>query len=306
MKLKPSVSIIIVSYNVCDYLTQCLDSLQNLVTTIPFDIWVIDNNSTDQSIVTLEKKYPHVKLIKHNKNAGFAAANNIGILQSTGEYVWLLNPDTIVSTNALDALVQFLDSQPEYGACGSKLINPDGSLQPSAFPFPTVKNEAYRLLHLEKLFPSNFYQIQTWDTSSPRDVDINQGASLLLRRTALDQIGLLDEQFFMYTEEVDLCYRLFQANWKNAWIPESVVTHFGGQSTRQNKTVMFLQLYQTKIQFFRKHYGKEKTNTYKKVIYLASLLRIFPLTIKNLIRSNPDTKNLVDNYSELIHFLPEY
>ncbi len=253
-----------------------------------------------------KNNYPNVNLIKNDKNYGFAAANNIGIRQSAGKYLWLLNPDTIVDSNALNPLVHFLDSHPEYGACGSKLVNPDGSLQPSAFPFPTVKNETYRLFHMEKLFPAHFYQMQTWDSYSPRDVEINQGASLLLRRAALDQIGLLDEQFFMYTEEVELCYRLYLANWKNAWIPASMVIHFGGQSTRQNKTAMFLQLYQTKIQFFRKHYGKEKTKTYKRVIYLASVFRILPLSFKNLIRSNPDNKNLVFNYNQLIHFLPEY
>ncbi|MAT44666.1 MAG: glycosyl transferase [Anaerolineaceae bacterium] len=306
MPSKPTVSVIIVSYNVCDYLTHCLDSLQNLDTEIPFDIWVVDNNSSDSTVSILEKKYSFVNLIKNNKNSGFAAANNIGILQSKGNYVWLLNPDTIVANTALDPLVQFLDSNPEYGACGSKLLNPDGSLQPSTFPFPTVKNETIRLFHLEKVFPKQFYQMQTWDSSIPHNVDINQGASLMLRRETIDQIGLLDEQFFMYTEEVDLCYRLIQANWKNAWIPTSTVIHYGGQSTRQNKTAMFLQLYQTKIQFFRKHYGKEKTDTYKKIIYLASLFRILPLSFKNLLRSNPDNKNLVHNYNQLIHFLPEY
>ncbi len=303
---KPQVSIIIISYNVRDYLAQCLHSLQELVTTIPFDVWVVDNHSTDDSISILAENYPHCHFIQNAENIGFAAANNLGIHHSQGQYLWLLNPDTLVHQNALDPLVHFLDSNPSYAACGSKLINPDGSLQPSAFPFPTVTNETYRLFHLEKLFPTHFYHVDAWGSASPRDVAVNQGASLMLRRAALEQIGLLDEQFFMYTEEVDLCYRLFQAGWKNAWVPASIVTHFGGQSTRQDKTAMFLQLYQTKIQFFRKHYGENSTHTYKKVIYLAALLRILPLTCKNLIRSNPNHKHLVHNYNQLIHFLPQY
>lgn len=300
------VAIIIVSYNVADFIEACLESVFSLQTRFSYEVWIVDNQSTDHSLSIIEKKYPQVNLIKSPQNVGFAAANNLAIQKCRSDYIWLLNPDTVVDSLAMDILVNFLNNHEDYGCCGSRLLNPDGSLQISTFPFPNNQNEFLRLTHFDKFFKTSVYQMHHWDTDQPQDVDINQGASLMVRRFVFDQIGFFDEQFFMYTEEVDFCYRLSQAGWKNAWVPQSKVLHYGGLSTRQNKTAMFLQLYQTKIQFFRKHYSSRKIALYKSILWIAAVLRIIPLSVLLRIKNDPTHKNLMQNYQKLLQFLPEY
>jgi GT2 family glycosyltransferase len=188
--------------------------------------------------------------------------------------VLLLNPDTEVQERALDALVDFMDAHPEAGAAGSMLLNPDGTLQPSCFPLPTLSRELWRMLHLDKIKPYGVYDMRSWSQDEPREVEDVQGASMILRRKALQQVGLLDEDYFMYTEEVDLCYRLRKNNWHIFWVPQSSVMHYGGQSTQQIAEKMFLSLYQTKLLYFRKNRGKAAALTYKAIILIASLIRL--------------------------------
>jgi len=300
------LSIIIVSYNVCGFLQNCLKSIFDSNIDHAFEIIIVDNNSTDESSSIIRREFPTITWLQNDKNLGFAAANNQGINQSMGQFILLLNPDTEVRSGAIEALFQIMEDDPSVGACGSKLVNPDGSLQQSCYPFPTLGNEIIRLHHLEKLFPLTQYPMDQWDKNLTYPVDNIQGASLLLRKSALDEVGLLDESFFVYTEEVDLNYRLKKAGWKNVYVPNSVVVHFGGQSTKQNKTEMFLELYKTKIQFFRKHYGATKTNLYKIILFETSLLRIFIGKILNIFQKTTARQNLVRNYLNLVKEVSGY
>ncbi|TLN05299.1 glycosyltransferase family 2 protein, partial [bacterium] len=219
------LSIIIVSWNVADLLVDCLRSILAHPPKSEYEILVVDNASQDNSTQILRKEFPQARLILNEQNVGFAAGNNQAIEVATGRYILLLNPDTVVYEGTLQNLVDFLDEHPQAGAAGSLYENPDGSLQPSAYPFPTVPREFWRLMHLDKLLTYGVYDQQRWRKDTPRQVEALQGASLLLRRAALKQTGLLDTSYFMYTEEIDLCYRLHLKGWTLYWVPQSRILH---------------------------------------------------------------------------------
>jgi GT2 family glycosyltransferase len=172
-------------------------------------------------------------------------------------------------------LIEFMEECPVAGAAGANLLNPDGTLQNGAYPMLGLGTELWRLFHLDRLHRLASYPLHEWASGGPRRVGVAQGACLALRREALDQVGLLDERYFMYTEEVDLCYRLARGGWEVYWLPEARVLHFGGQSTRQAEAEMFLALYQSKVRFFRKHFGVGQARAYKLILALASLPRLF-------------------------------
>ncbi|MEZ4515331.1 MAG: glycosyltransferase family 2 protein, partial [Chloroflexota bacterium] len=218
------LSIIIVNWNTRQLLAGCLSSViseqlsvtshQPLITDhrslitghcpLVTETIVVDNASSDGSAATVRERFPAVHLIENGRNTGFALANNQGICHSRGRYVMLLNSDTVVHPGALQTLVAFMDAHPEVGACGPRLLNGDGSLQPSVHPMLTPGREFWRLSFLEHLSPRATYPVDRWDTVTPRPVEVIKGACLVLRRSALHQTGLLDDRYFMYTEEVDL------------------------------------------------------------------------------------------------------
>jgi GT2 family glycosyltransferase len=268
------LSIIIVNWNTRDLLRECLSSIYKHPPSAAFEVLVVDNASADGSVQMLEEGFPQVRLIENHENIGFARANNQAIQQSIGHYVLLLNPDTQVKPNTLVDLVEFLDENPQAGAAGPRLLNPDGNLQTSCYPAPTLSKELWRLFHLDKLYTYGVYAMQAWDLDAPRSVDIVKGASLILRREALDQVGLLDEDYFIYTEEVDLCYRLKKSGWQLFWVPRSQVIHHEGQSTQLKSREMFLQLYKSKLIFFRKNHGSLAAGIYKAILFTASLTRL--------------------------------
>ena len=300
------LSILIVSWNVADLLVNCLNSILAHPPSGSYEILVVDNASSDDSVRVLREKFPQVKLILNDQNVGFAGANNQAMQAATGRYLLLLYPDTIVFEDTLQCLVDFLDQHPQAGAAGSLYENPDGSLQPSAFPFPTVSRELWRLLHLDRLHAYGTYNVRRWSREIPREVDSLQGASLMLRRAALDETGLLDTGYFMYTEEIDLCYRLRQKGWSLYWVPRSRIIHFGGQSTRQAALKMFLCLYGSKVQFFRKHYGEASARAYKRALKFTSLLRVALANLGAVLRPGRSQhyRQLLTNYRALIAELP--
>ncbi|MBW7885133.1 MAG: glycosyltransferase family 2 protein [Caldilineaceae bacterium] len=271
------VSIIIVSWNTRQLLEECLESVQDELAALgnaAVETFVVDNASDDGSVAMVQARFPWVQRIENRTNIGFARANNQAIAVSSGEYVLLLNPDTRLLPGALATLVSFMEQTPAAGAAGSRLLNADGSLQRSCYRAPTVAREFWRLFHLDKLYPFAEYPIHSWPAASPRTVDIVQGASMIIRRRALEDAGTLDETYFMYSEEVDLCERIRRAGWEIYWVPGSAVIHYGGQSTRQVADAMFIRLYEGKILFFRKHYGPLAVWLYKIVLFLSSLPRI--------------------------------
>ena len=277
MTRQPDISIVIVSWNTRDLLARCLQSVRDDVQTARpesnegferpalravkgwnVETFVVDNASTDGSAAMAKERFPWVHIVENQENVGFARANDQAIARSTGRFVLMLNSDTVVHPGALATLIEFMDAHPQAGAAGAHLLNGDGTLQPSCQPMLTPGREFWRLSFLERLWPHATYRLDRWDTTTPRQVDVIKGACVLLRRAALDQVGLLDERYFMYTEEVDLCFRLALAGWECWYVPAAIVTHFGEASSRQIPGPMYRQLYHSKFQFFRKFGGERR------------------------------------------------
>ncbi|MHA2096966.1 MAG: glycosyltransferase family 2 protein [Candidatus Hodarchaeales archaeon] len=268
------LSIIIVNWNTKKLLVECLDSIYASPPNSEYDIWVVDNSSTDGSPDMMRNRYPEVNLIDNNENIGFAKANNQAFQKCQGEYILLLNPDTVIKTDAIEKLVHFLNQTPDAGMVGARLVNPDKTLQVSAFPVPTLSKEFWRLFHLDHFVPFANYPMEKWDLDSVREVDTLLGACILIRREALGKFGLFDEEYFIYSEEVDLCTRLKKGGWHLYWLPSAVVVHYGAQSTQQVAEEMFLRLYAGKILYFRKHHSNLVVFVYKLILFLATISRL--------------------------------
>ena len=254
-----NVSIIIVSWNTRSHLYNCLTSVYKQISSVNFEVIVIDNGSSDGSQEMVENQYPQVTLIKNATNRGFAAANNQGIAVAQGRYVLLLNSDTVVLHNSIDRVVSFADTHPDAAVVGCRVLNPDGTLQPTCFMFPSVLNMLLSSTYLYKIFPgSRFFgreRMSWWLRDDVREVDVVTGCFMLVRRDAIEQVGRLDEQFFMYAEEADWCYRFRKAGWKALFTPSAEIIHLGGASTKQMKPEMVLQLRGSILLFLEKHRG---------------------------------------------------
>jgi len=297
------LSIIIVSWNTVGLLDACLESIMAHPAQRDFEVIVVDNASADGSAQMVRRRYPDVKLIENEKNVGFARANNQGIRQATGRYVLLLNPDTEVRPEALDTLLCFLERHEEVGAVGARILNPDETLQYSCYPAPTLLNEWLHLFHLDRERRAG---METWDVTEPRDVEVLLGACIMVRREAFNDVGFLDERFFMYSEEVDFCYRLRSSGWSLYWVPQAQVVHYGGQSTRQVATDMFLRLYEGKLLYFRKHHGRSAALLYKLILLLGSLSRLalVPFTWLEQPPRREEHRALAGRYWRLMRALP--
>jgi GT2 family glycosyltransferase len=268
------LSIIIVSWNTRELLEACLSSIYNNPPDGEFEVWIVDNASTDDTVTVVKSKFAQIKLIQNEINQGFASANNQAIKECTGKYILFLNPDTEIRGDTLNVLMHYLDEHPRTGGVGPKLLNPDGTLQVSCYPAPTLFREFSRLFYVKRISALGGYDMHCWDPDLDRNVEVIQGACLLLRKQVFDQVGLLDNKYFMYTEEVDLCFRLRKAGWELYWIPSAEVVHYGGQSTQQVASKMFANLYLSKIQYFQKNHGSISASVYKLLLIVASLVRV--------------------------------
>jgi len=244
------MSIVLVCWNNKYYLDSCLQSLYNAHLKSTFDVVVIDNGSTDGSQQMLREKYPDIMIIENGHNVGLSKASNQGIQVTSGKYVLLLNNDTLVNKAALDDMVDYLNLHPETGAVGGKLLNEDGSFQGGYAKFSTLREEIMIATGLGDQFiagyPSHF------DADHPLPVGWLSSACLLLRRAALDQVGLLDESYFIYGDEADLQYRLNQAGWQVIYLPQATTIHFGGRS--MNRWKRRKMVYRGKMLFYMKNY----------------------------------------------------
>jgi len=218
--------------------------------------------------------FPEVRLIENSRNVGFARANNQGICLSQASYILLLNPDTEVRSGTLETLWHFMEEHPTAGAAGARLLNGDGTLQLSCQPRPTLWREAWMCFLLEKLWPLGYYVMNRWDITVPRQVDVVKGACLIIPRSVTEQIGLLDEDYFLYAEELDYCERIRRAGYEIFWVPQAVVSHMGQQSTKQMPEASFLLLHVSKHLFFVKHYGQLAGTIFRLIVLLGALPRI--------------------------------
>ena len=274
------ISIVIVSYNVRRYLAQCLDSLQKALEGIEAEVFVVDNNSQDDTMAVLPPEYPWVRFIANDDNVGFSCANNQAIRQATGQYVLLLNPDTTVAEHTLREALCFMDEHPKAGGVGVMMHNEDGTLAPEsrrAIPTPWVS--ALKMLGFTKRY---YMSHLPWDV--PCQIEVISGAFCLLRHEALNQIGLLDESFFMYGEDIDLSYRLLKGGWENWYLPLPIV-HFKGKSTRKSDYRYVHVFYQAMLIFFRKHYSHLSlfyTLPIKAAIYFRAFIALIDLLRQKL------------------------
>ena len=275
------LSIVIVSYNVRTFVAQCLDSVQIASEGINgLEVFVVDNASSDDTVGYIGSHYPWVRLIANDDNLGFSRANNIAIRQAQGEYVLLLNPDTIVAEPTLRECVSFLDAYPQAGGLGVRMHNADGTLAPEsrrAVPSPWVS--LLKMLGFTKRY---YMSHLSWD--EPGRIEVVSGAFFMLRRKALDQVGLLDEDFFMYGEDIDLSYRLLKGGWEN-WYHPSDIVHFKGESTQKSSFRYVHVFYQAMLIFFRKHYGHLSlffTVPVKLAIYFRAAIALIDIIRKKL------------------------
>ena len=244
------IAVVIVSYNVCQLLDECLQSVEKAQQGISGDIFVVDNHSQDKTVEILQPKHPDVHFIKNDENVGFARANNQAIRQSQSEYVLLLNPDTVVYEQTIKGCLDFMDAHPEAGGAGVRMLTRDGNAAPEsrrAIPTPWVSM-------LTMMGFTKCYYISHLSWEAPGQIEVVSGAFCLLRRKALDEVGLLDEDFFMYGEDIDLSYRLLKGGWQNWYLPYDII-HYKGESTQKSSFRYVHTFYQAMLIFFRKHYG---------------------------------------------------
>ncbi len=274
------LSVIIVSYNVCYYLEQALLSVRKAITRLPapVEIFVVDNNSADHSVAMLQQRFPEVKLIINQQNFGFAKANNQALRQATGEYVLLLNPDTVVEEDTFLKCCSFMDEHSEAGGLGVKMLDGTGRYLPeSKRGLPTPWVGFYKIAGLTNLFPQSEkfarYYLGHLDKNQTQEVEVLAGAFMFLRSAVLTKIGLLDEAFFMYGEDVDLSYRIRQANFKNFYFPHTRIIHYKGKSTRHSSLNYVYVFYNAMAIFYRKHFSGRLASYYSFFIQLAIILR---------------------------------
>ncbi len=262
------LSVVIVNWNVMAFLERCLSSIYACLQsssptgepdTLQCEVIVVDNASTDGSPAMVRQRFPAVNLIVCDTNLGFTKANNVGIAHSSGRYILLLNPDTEVTGNAFSTMVSYMDQCPDVGALGPKLLFPDGRIQSSRRRFPTLATAFLESTILQQWCPHNrvlqHYYVQDRSDDEEQDVDWVTGACLLIRRQAWEQVGPLDEDFFMYSEELDWCRRLKKAGWRVVYIPWAEIIHHEGQSSSQVVPARHLYFQSSKVRYFRKHHG---------------------------------------------------
>jgi O-antigen biosynthesis protein len=245
------LSIVIVNYNVKFFLEQCLHSVIKATEKISTEIFVVDNNSTDGSVAMLRQKFPEIILIENMANLGFSVANNQALSMSRGRYCLLLNPDTLVEEDTFIKCVQFMDSHPEAGALGVKMIDGQGVFLPeSKRALPTPDVAFFKVFGLSRLFPHSKlfgkYHLGFLDKNKTHVVSVLSGAFMFIRKTALDKAGLLDENYFMYGEDIDISYRLTKTGYLNYYFAETTIIHYKGESTKKasiNYVLVFLQGY---------------------------------------------------------------
>ncbi len=282
------LSIVIVNYNVEYFLEQCLRSVDIACKTINSEVFVVDNNSVDGSLSMLKEKFPWVQLIANKENVGFSKANNQAIKMSKGEYVLLLNPDTVVENDTLIKIIDYMDAHSDVGGLGVKMIDGKGQFLPeSKRGLPTPEVAFYKIFGLSKIFPNSKrfgkYHLSYLDNNQIHEIEILAGAFMLMRKSVLDKIGFLDEDFFMYGEDIDLSYRIIKAGYKNIYFPETRIIHYKGESTKKSSVNYVFIFYNAMIIFAHKHFSQKNAKFFSFLINIAIYFRASLSIVKRFI-----------------------
>jgi GT2 family glycosyltransferase len=274
----PLVSVIIVSWNAKTFLLKCLETLSSKACRYEMEIVVVDNASSDGSADAVEQTFPGVLLLRNTSNTGFAKANNYGIQASSGEYLCLINSDVEVREDCLTRLIDFLEAHPKVGMAGPHITGGDGNLQRSCRGFPTVWNMFCRAWALDKVWPRwpfvASYSMSFWDHDDTREVQILSGCFWAIRRSALKDVGLLDEAFFMYGEDMDWCKRFWKAGWKLVFVPTAKAIHYGGASSSNAPVRFFIERHRADLNYWRKHHSSCEVRLYYLMTCLHLLFRV--------------------------------
>lgn len=254
------ISVIIVSWNVKAFLLECIRSILLQRLTVPVEIIVVDNGSSDGSPEAVKKSFPNVQLICNKENYGFAKANNIGIKTSQGDYLFLINSDVIVHEGCFDKMISYMTTHPEIGILSPKIVDSKGQVQRSCMGYPSLWNTFSRAMALDSLFPKSKLfgsQLLTyWGHNEIRSVEVINGCFWMLRRSAIEHVGLLDENFFIYGEDIDWCRRFYERGWKLVFFPDAKVTHYGGASSANAPARFYLEQQRAKYQYWTKHHSR--------------------------------------------------
>jgi GT2 family glycosyltransferase len=273
-----TISVIIVNYNVEFFLEQCLNAVQKAVKNISAEVYVVDNNSIDGSVEMVQQKFPNVNLIANKDNKGFSSANNQAIELSNAKYVLLLNPDTVIEEDTLEKVVDFMDKHPESGGLGVRMLDGKGNFLPeSKRGLPTPAVAFYKIFGLSRLFPRSktFAQYHAGHISefTTSEIDILSGAFMLMRSEALEKVGLLDETFFMYGEDIDLSYRILKGGYKNYYFADTRIIHYKGESTKKSSVNYVFVFYRAMVIFAQKHFSQSNAKTFSFLINAAIYFR---------------------------------
>ncbi len=274
-----TVSVVIVNWNAKDYLLRCLSSLARLGTRQhQLEVIVVDNASTDGSAQAVTAEFPQVNLIRNHDNLGFARANNVGVAQSTGQYICFVNSDVEVHAGCIDRLIRYCERNRKVGMAGPLILGSDGLLQRSCRGFPGVWNMLCRALALDVMFPRvkafSGYSLRHWAQLSQRPVDILTGCFWLVRREAMERVGLLDEAFFIYGEDMDWCRRFWDRGCSVMFVPDAVATHHGGASSANAPVRFYLERHKADLRYWQKHHPAGAVRGYLLITGVHMLLRL--------------------------------
>lgn len=291
------LSIIIVNYNVKRFLFQCLRSVEKAIEGVDAEIWVVDNDSKDGSLNFLQPLFPKVHFVKNDENVGFSKANNRAIRMSQSEYVLLLNPDTIVTPETIRAGIDWLDNHPDTGAVAASMHNSVGTFaNESRRGIPTPLVSFCKISGLAKLFPKHHtigrYYMGYNDRHEACSIEILSGAYMFMRRTALEQVGLLDEDFFMYGEDVDLSYRILKGGWKNYYLPYPII-HYKGESEHPSTSRYVNVFHQAMILFYDKNFSKQYPLSgllIRCAVYMKAFLTLIRYTLRDILKSKKEPR----------------
>lgn len=286
---KYSISVIIVNYNVEFFLEQCLNSVKTALKKIDGEVFIVDNDSIDKSVEMVLEKFPEFHLIQNKKNVGFSTANNQAIQIAQGEFILLLNPDTVIEEDTLVKTVEFMRSHEKAGGLGVRMVDGKGKFLPeSKRGLPTPMVAFYKIFGLSKLFPKSKkfgqYHLGNLSEFEINEVDVLSGAYMLMRKKTLDEVGLLDEAFFMYGEDIDLSYRITKGGYKNYYYPETRIIHYKGESTKKSSINYVFVFYRAMVIFAEKHFSKKNAKLFSSLINTAIYLRAFIAIFSRFIR----------------------
>lgn len=301
------ISVIIVSWNARAYLQNCLDSIRKNSNSLVHEIIVVDNASSDGSPEMVEKLFPDVMLIRSQENLGFARANNKGIERASGDYLALVNSDVIVHAQCFERLAGFLDENKRVGLIGPKVIGGDGHLQRSCRRLPSLWNLTCRALMLDQLLSRHAFfsgfEMRHWNHDEMAEVEVLSGCFWLARRSAVAEVGVLDERFFFYAEDLDWCKRFRDANWKLTFVPTASATHFGGGSSSNAPLKYSIEMLKANLAYWQKHHGGIGRAAFYGTALLHHFVRFVMRGLRQIVRGSAANNHKFSEHAVCLRWL---